>query len=478
MRCASVRYSSYAGSKQNGAALILLTLILSLTTTIYILKSANSFALHAEKNKKTMAALAEAKRALLAYAATQDLTCVSGTNNCPRPGDLPCPDTNNDGSAQSSCGTANGTTGQSERIGRLPWKTLGTGDLRDGDGERLWYAVSNRYKNNSRYRPLNTDTTGTITLRDSIGAVINDASSTTGLVSIVFSPGSAITRQDGVVQERGAGQENNPVNYLDTAYGEDNAAFMDGSLDGFVTGSIKDVNGAEIVNDRLLVITQEDMHSSMESRVLLESAHAMLDYFCGFGNADYENKACITAVAGSRFYPSPASFSDVTCLGNNTILSVVLPISGITVCTSSNLITHGRIPVNIANSSIIPLSPQWASNSIFRGESQGNWFQLNAWRELIHYAVAPACKEITPNCAGTGFLILNNALIAPDNTKKVILIASGVALSGFGQQREINTNKTLESNYLEDQNLMPLDDTYSRLQPFNNIRNDRAISIP
>jgi hypothetical protein len=32
--------------------------------------------------------------------------------------------------------------GQAERLGRLPWKTLGLPDLRDGDGERLWYAVS------------------------------------------------------------------------------------------------------------------------------------------------------------------------------------------------------------------------------------------------------------------------------------------------------------------------------------------------
>ena len=33
--------------------------------------------------------------------------------------------------------------------GRLPWKTLAIPDLRDGAGERLWYAVSVRFKRNN-----------------------------------------------------------------------------------------------------------------------------------------------------------------------------------------------------------------------------------------------------------------------------------------------------------------------------------------
>ena len=89
--------------------------------------------------QKTLASLALAQQALLAYAA-QPLGTTQCEMNCPRPGDLPCPDRNNDGEAESSCSTTS-------RLGRLPWKTLGTGDLRDGSGERLWYAVSERYKN-------------------------------------------------------------------------------------------------------------------------------------------------------------------------------------------------------------------------------------------------------------------------------------------------------------------------------------------
>ena len=62
------------------------------------------------------------------------------------PGYLPCPDTDGDGWAEATCGSLDGASGQASRLGLLPWKTLGLPDLRDGYGERLWYAVSSKYK--------------------------------------------------------------------------------------------------------------------------------------------------------------------------------------------------------------------------------------------------------------------------------------------------------------------------------------------
>lgn len=38
------------------------------------------------------------------------------------------------------------------RIGRLPWKTLGIPPLLDSHGEFLWYTVSGRFRDNSRYK--------------------------------------------------------------------------------------------------------------------------------------------------------------------------------------------------------------------------------------------------------------------------------------------------------------------------------------
>ena len=137
-----------------------------------LVSSFSKATLQIERDKKTAEALAQAKEALIGYAINVQFpnsnSCYNTfthINNCPRPGELPCPDTNNDGSADSC-------SNQSDRLGRLPWKTLGLPDLRDGSGERLWYAVSNNFKNNPRgncYTAgssgcLNSDTMGTISV--------------------------------------------------------------------------------------------------------------------------------------------------------------------------------------------------------------------------------------------------------------------------------------------------------------------------
>lgn len=461
--------------KQRGMTLIMLVFIVGLAAMAYLMYALNPTTVKIERDKKTTAALAMAKSALLAYASSVNVSLPCFTNFCPRPGDLPCPDTDNNGTAETSCGDAAGATGQTNRLGRLPWKTLGLDDLRDGHGERLWYAVSSRYKNNTRYRPLNSDTLGTVTVRDSAGTIINNGASSSGVVATVLSPGSVIVRQDGVSQTRATSQENNPNNYLDVALGEDNADFSDSNTNGFIMGPINGLNGNEILNDRILVITRHDMAKAMESRVLAESRNAMLDYYCG-GNADHAGKSCgaasatgaanaTGAAAGnsafSAFFPSPALFSDATCLGNGSL-------TGSSCSSNTTSSVHGRIPANP--------NTAWSATSIFRGASTGNWFQLNAWRELVHYAVAPACANGTSNCSSTGLLILNNAVVLPTNTKQVVLISAGTALTS--QSRATNAAKALEANYLEGENLIPLDNTYVRTVPLSSSINDRAMSLP
>ncbi|BCM23842.1 hypothetical protein [Methyloradius palustris] len=444
--------SVYSVRKESGATLILLLFIIALAATAYSLKVFDASDLKAERDRKTMLALAEAKTALLGYAASPNLNAICTSSNCPRPGDLPCPDTNNDGVKETTCGNASGTTSQAARLGRLPWKSLGLEDIRDGNGERLWYAVSSRYKENSRFSPLNSDSVGTISLRDSTGNLIS-----TSLVAIVFSAGPPLVRQDGVLQLRDTANENVASNYLDIAFGEDNADFVDGTNNGFIIGPIRSVTGSDMVNDKLLTITQSDMIPVIETRVLAESQNGLLDYYCGLGNVNYSTKSCSGA---GGFFPKPASFSDTGCLGNVAI--------GTGTCGEGTL-THGRISAN-------PTIP-WTSTSIFRGTSVGNWFQLNAWRELIHYAVAPACMTGTTNCLGSGgFLTLNNSIVTPVNIKQFILIATGVTLPT--QLRTSALDKSAEANYLEGENLFPLDNSYIRTSPLTNAINDRAISLP
>lgn len=424
------------GRNQKGMVLLMLLLIFTLIASIYVLKSLDSTGINNERAEKTQKALAQAKIALLAFASNRDFTPSGCGNNCPRPGDLPCPDTNNDGLAELSCGNAAGTTGQANRLGRLPWRTLGIPDLRDGHGERLWYAVSSRYKNNSRFRPLNSDTAATITLRNSTGNIINNGSTTTGLAALVISPGPAFTRADNIVQVRNVANQNLAVNYLDVALGEDSQDFVDSNVNGFISGPVRDALGDLIVNDRVLAITRADMNNMMEKRVLAEVRNAL--------------------TAGA--YPDPASFADVTCLGNGLINAPD--------CSESLGITRGRIPANPGAA--------WNATSILRGENSNNWFQLNAWREQVYYAVSSACVPLP--APPVSCLTLNNALTLPVDGKPLVLIASGVALAG--QVRVTNANKTQVKNYLEDENLLPLDDVYVRTSPLTALVNDRAISFP
>jgi hypothetical protein len=73
-------------------------------------------------------------------------------------------------------------------------------------------------------------------------------------------------------------------------------------------------------------------------------------------------------------------------------------------------------------------------------------------------------------------LTLSQALIKPVNSKQVILILSGPMLGS--QMRINNTQKADEANYLENENLAPLDNVYVRTSPLSSLINDRAISIP
>ena len=455
-------------NNQRGVALLVLVFLLSLAATAYVIRSLNSTVIKNDRNKKTAAALAQAKQALLAYSANQILVSINKgipnpvtdcNLNCQRPGDLPCPDRDNDGDADPPC------NGQAQRLGRLPWKTLGLGDLRDGYGERLWYAVSNRYKNNTRVPLLNSDTLGTISLRNNYGSLINDASVTTGLAAVVIAPQEVITREDGLVQNRNSINMNIASHYLDTAFGEDNANFVDGNINGFISGKVI-VNGQVIVNDIILPITRNEMNAVIEPKVLAEVIKAVLIGFCS-GRDKITTRTCNEPKLND-YLPDPAAITDTTCLGNGDVAD--------TDCSTNSSLSFGRIPVGGNTSS--SGSGGWETsdiNSILQGISKNNWFQQNGWRELIFYARAPACAEPTKNCTGVGYLTLQSTLTPPSNNKQAILISAGSVLSG--QARSSNLNKTSIANYLEYENLLPLDSVFSRYT-LNANRNDRATSIP
>lgn len=193
----------------------------------FYLDALNRTASPTQQADNTRAALAEAKRILIAWAAESEVDHNG-------PGHLPCPDNTNDGHGQGSgCGPLS-------RLGRFPWATLNAPDLRDAGGERLWYAVSPNFLNKAT-NPVNSDTRGMFR--------ISGATQIDDVIAIVFAPGPALPGQ-----ERGsAAAQLDPINYLeDPNPGDDDfpAEAEDGTS-----------------NDRMVFITAADLYPAVERTV-------------------------------------------------------------------------------------------------------------------------------------------------------------------------------------------------------------------
>ena len=301
--------------RQHGAFLLLAALVVALV--VATLAAAATFRVAAARERVTESALARAREALIAYAADRPINSAVG------PGYLPCPDLDGDGWAEATCGSLDGATGQEQRIGRLPWKTLGLPRLTDGDGEPLWYAVSTKYKGllNCAASRACVDMSppaalGTITVRDASGRPFLDATIASadraregGAAAVVIAPGAPIERLQAngarVLQRRecapgecdGEGRcltdppqraaACDPGNYLDrAASGEDNAGFVDRSAasarvldaDGFIAGPVRSADGRIEVNDRIAALGYGDVMPAILRRVALEVLHCLRTY--------------------------------------------------------------------------------------------------------------------------------------------------------------------------------------------------------
>jgi hypothetical protein len=117
---------------------------------------ARSARTEAEKEARTGQALAKAKQALLAY-----VTHYAARTDHQVPGRLPCPEPLAPPAGQEGVAASLGCNNNSiAYVGRLPWRTLGIEQLRDGHGEPLWYVLGPGF----RAPPINFDSTGGLML--------------------------------------------------------------------------------------------------------------------------------------------------------------------------------------------------------------------------------------------------------------------------------------------------------------------------
>jgi hypothetical protein len=434
--------------RQQGAALLIIFTIIVLGAATLLVGGLTKASLQTARGKVSVMALAQAKEALIAFATSVVLTPAGVT----RPGDLPCPDLNDDGNAELSCDL------QNQRLGRLPWKTLSLPDLRDSSGERLWYAVSNNFKNSTRIIPLNSDTSGGITVRDANGAVILDASKNTGAIAVILSAGQALIRQDGVTQDRSgaapciapilAKAHCNPVNFLDNVTaGEDNADFIDKNTDGYIQGPVKNTSGVTIVNDVNIAITQQDLIPLLEKRVAGETLACLTEYAAAAPNrGHFPWAAALDPMA-------PPAYRDVT--GTR----------------------FGRVPdtpFSRTSSDSAAMNTTWPTACNI---AVGGWW-IN-WKEMVFYAVASPYQPVSPLTAPSCGACLTVDPPAATTNQHVAVFVAGRRLGGVaaGQMRASDIDKGTIQNYLENQNATPADDIFERNLATQAI-NDVAVFAP
>lgn len=236
--------------RQRGAALLILLALFAVAAAYMLVTSLNksSVALSLARSDKNRAVMQEAKAALIAWSASEALQTQSG--GIFQPGALPCPDRTNNGSQESSCGS-------SDRLGRLPYKTLGIGELRDASGELLWYAVSSKFRRRTG-NVINSDTQGQLS--------ISGLAPASNAIAVVLAPGSRLGTQDRSPDEATCTANNNKSQPCNTAlnYLEDTNGIADTTSFISKIENLTDPAAANLFNDQLLAITHQDLFSVVE----------------------------------------------------------------------------------------------------------------------------------------------------------------------------------------------------------------------
>ncbi len=284
-------------SKQGGAALILMAFIVVLGAAAYLVKTRIAFNAYQVQEKKTYQSLNQAKTALIAWSVSHKYS----------PGQMPWPDRNGDGNYDGSSDCVATTFQYSYLLGQLPtmpttspcldpntgsvsytglstYPGLGE-DLRDAQGNKLWYAVSRNLVRNyeTATNPVinsgiaNSPTYPWLQVLDRNGNVISNR-----VAVVIIAPGNAIGNQDrsGVP---------NASEYLDSfqigAATYNNSSYPIADED-FIMGEDSrnvSVNDTSLVkpyyfNDKLVFITVDELMAALEKRVGEVARSALKNY--------------------------------------------------------------------------------------------------------------------------------------------------------------------------------------------------------
>ncbi len=191
---------------QSGFLLIALVALLTIGGLYFYISNLSPELLQARRQQLTGEALTQAREALIGYAVRfREDQLATGTSGVVY-GYLPLPDLGNTrnqnvGCTEEGCDAANfaGNALNVTVIGRFPWRTLGTGPLRDSHGECLWYAVSGSHQRIQPTSPMNWDTLSQldVVVANSTSAMVSTITSAHERpIAVIFSPGPPLAGQD------------------------------------------------------------------------------------------------------------------------------------------------------------------------------------------------------------------------------------------------------------------------------------------
>lgn len=210
--------------RQRGAALLLALLVVAMGSLALFVSQLSPNGARRSVERQTATALARAKEALIGRALTDDN----------RPGSLPCPASDENGQAALFAGNRCPTL-----TGRFPWKTMKTGELRDGHGELLWYVLAATLRDHQAAEPINSQTPTDL--------IIDGESQ---IAAILIAPGPALADQAGRPSDAAS-------DYLDAGNADGDTAFVSPSA-------------AAHINDSLLAIRRDELFRLVGRRVLGE----------------------------------------------------------------------------------------------------------------------------------------------------------------------------------------------------------------
>jgi hypothetical protein len=434
---------------QQGAIALMLLMVVGLSLAGAILAGFSRHALDLYREQQTQNALNQAKQMILA-----DALSKRGNLNV-RPGEFFCPDRdapNTAGYGQSGQGVGTpACVAAARRIGRIPWQTYASEELRDSSGEPLWMAIVDNFQER-RTVPLNSDTAPAIWFQ----AAANHAnqllsSAADPVVAVILAPGAALSGQS----RSTAAQQTNPNNYFEcnraTMTGAclaapNNYANYDLSQGRFLDGPRLDASNNPTLNDRLVVIRRSELLIPLERRAAKEYQQLF--------------ELWATQVGSKRLLPSPANPLDVglpfpakaddagcTQAGAATSLP--------STCVPDPTICRGRPPRSIELTGLgLPASAAYLANPLNQPASmpslavwQGvltkyDWLYRNRWEQLFFYTVAN-----TPSCALPALQLLNMQL--PANLGRIDSVMIGAGVAQAGQLRASALDRGLLNNYLE-----------------------------